>query len=162
VSEKVGVGDGAVGVTVGVLVDVAVSVGQIKVGVGVKVGVDGCAVGEDCGPVVSTLELDVGVFNGGEAASVGVISIPVNSSPVAHIPMKRPMERYLISARMMGGIFFVGGPIEGGGPVQRGGFDVEVDVIPFGFVPDDVFVVAALPDLYAVQVRVFPEPFGNA
>ena len=103
-SEKVGVGDGTVGVTVGVLEDVAVSVGRIKVGVGVKVGVDGCVVREDCGPGVNALVVDVRVVNGGEAATVGVISIPVNSSPVAHIPIIRPMERYLISERIVGGI----------------------------------------------------------
>jgi hypothetical protein len=49
----------------------------------------------------------VSVFVGTVAATVDGNNIPVSKRPVALIPMTSPMERYLISARMMDGIFVV-------------------------------------------------------
>ena len=102
--ERVGVGDGTVGVRVGVLVIVAVSVGWIKVGVGVYVLVSGGIVGVVCSDGVEAIGVDVGVSVGRDAARVGGTSIPANNKEVALKPTKRPMPRYLMSARIMGGI----------------------------------------------------------
>ena len=103
--ERVGVGDGTVGVRVGVLVIVAVSVGWIKVGVGVYVLVSGGIVGVVCGDGVEAIGVDAGVFVGREAVRVGGTRIPAKSIEVALKPMKSPRLRYLMSARIMGGIF---------------------------------------------------------
>ena len=94
----------------------------------------------DCGDGVEAIGVNVGVSVGREAARVGGTSIPANSMEVALKPMKRPRPRYLMSVRMMAGMLVVGGPIDG---IR---FDVKVDVIPFGFVADDMFVIIALPN----------------
>jgi hypothetical protein len=100
VSEKVGVGDGTVGVAVAISVAVAVEVGLINVGVGVYVLVGGRIVEVDAGVdvVAYALSVAVDVSVGRVAATLGGMTIPVKKRLVAHIPMKSPIDRYLISA----------------------------------------------------------------
>ena len=114
--------------------------------------VDGKIVGVDCGDGVETISVNDGVSAGSEAAIVGGTSIPAKSIEVPLKPMKRPRPRYLMSARMMAGMLVVGGPIKGVG------FDVKVDVIPFGFVADDMFVIIALPNGSAWRIQLFIYP----
>ena len=100
--------------------------------------------------------MGVDVSVGKDAARVGGTSIPANSMEVALSPMKSPMPRYLMSVRMVGGILVVGFPVDGIG------FDVEVDVIPFSFVTNDMFVIIALPNWSSCEFKsgIFPEPFA--
>jgi len=51
------------------------------------------------------MEVAVCVWVDCEDATAGGTSIPVNSSAVPLIPMKRPMDRYLTSARMAERVF---------------------------------------------------------
>jgi hypothetical protein len=101
VSAKVGVGEGTVGVTVGVFVSVAVNVGLINVGVDVYVFVGGKTVEVGCsvdgGRVGKTVIVSVGM---GITIVCGT-SIPVSKRAVTQIPMMNPIERYLISDRMI-------------------------------------------------------------
>ena len=132
-------GVGTVGVFDGVAVLVSV-LSRIYVGVGVNVDVGGRGVGDGCGVDVNAVGVDVGVSVGSDAATVGGTSIPANKNAVAPSPMKRPMARYLISERMADGVFFVRGPVDGIG------FDIAVDVLPFAFVANNMFVVVTLPN----------------
>ena len=103
VSEKVGVGDGTVGVTVAVSVAVAVEVGLINVGVGVYVLVGGRIVEVDVGAggEVYAVKVVVVVSVGGIAATLGGMTIPVKKRLVILIPMKSPIDRCLTSARLI-------------------------------------------------------------
>ena len=88
------------GVAVAVSVTVAVEVGLINVGVGVYVLVGGRIVGVDLSACVEVYALSaaVAVSVGWSATTLGGVTIPVNKKLVTHIPMKRPIDRYLISA----------------------------------------------------------------
>ena len=99
-SEKVGVGVGTVAVAVAISVAVAVEVGLINVGVGVYVLVGGWIVEVDAsaGVEVYALSAAVAVSVGWSATTLGGVTIPVNKKLVTHIPMKSPIDRYLISA----------------------------------------------------------------
>lgn len=61
------------------------------------------SVGRDDG--METIGVDVGVSVGNGAARVGGTSIPAKSMEVALKPMKRPRPRYLMSVRMVDGVF---------------------------------------------------------
>jgi hypothetical protein len=101
--DRDGVGEGTVGVRVGVYVGVGVPVGWMSVGVKVKVLVGGRRV--EVGWSVALNAVGVGegvsVFVGGEVVDVDGMSIPDNKIVVALIPMKRPIDRYLMLVRMM-------------------------------------------------------------
>lgn len=120
--DRVGVGDGTVGVIVGVFTLVAV-LSLINVGVGVYVLVGGRVVWVGSGVGVNAVGVGVGVSVGREAATVGGTNMPASNRNVAPSPMKRPMPRYLTSACTGGGVFLVGIPIVGIG------FDVAVDAV---------------------------------
>jgi hypothetical protein len=98
---SVGVGVGCEGVLVGVFVLVSVT-SRINVGVGVKVFVGGRIVGEGCGVDANSAGDRVKVSFGSELATDGGKINPARSNAVPANPMKRPMDRYLISARMVG------------------------------------------------------------
>ena len=85
------------------IVGVAVEAGLINVGVGVSVlvgrwimdvavisGVEVCAISEA-----------VAVTVGWSAAALGGVNNPVNKRLIAIIPMKRPIDRYVILARII-------------------------------------------------------------
>jgi hypothetical protein len=78
-------------------------------------GVDVYVVGVMVGVLV---KVDVPVRVG--VAMVGGTSIPVSKRPVVLIPMKNPMDRYLMSARIVTGIFNFCGSIEGMGSEEKG------------------------------------------
>jgi hypothetical protein len=82
---------------------VAVEVGPINVGVGVYVLIRGLSVELDVGAGVDvdTDSVAVVVSNGRAAATLGGMNIPVNKRPVTLIPMKRPIDRDLVSARFI-------------------------------------------------------------
>ena len=90
------------GVAVAISVAVAVEVGLINVGVGVYVLVGGriVEVDVDAGVDVEVYAVSMAVVVpiGWLAATPGGVTIPVNKKLVTHIPMKRPIDRYLISA----------------------------------------------------------------
>ena len=141
-------GVGTVGVFDGVAVLVSV-LSRIYVGVGVNVAVGRRGVGDGCGVEVDAVGVVKDVSVGRAAATVGGTSIPASRSAVAPSPMKRPIPRNLILLRMVDGIFLVVSPVDGIS------FDVEVDIVPFGIVPDDVFVVVALPNRCTRRIQTF-------
>jgi hypothetical protein len=89
-----------VGVALAISVAVGVEVGLINVGVGVYVLVGGWIVEVDAGAGVEVYALSaaVAVSVGWSATTLDGITIPVNKRLAAHIPMKSPIDRYLISA----------------------------------------------------------------
>lgn len=97
-----GVGEGTVGVRVGVCVGVVVPVGWMNVGVKVKVFVDILRVGVREAADTNSVDVEAAVTDCRELATVGGRSIPVNRSAVVPIPMKTPTERYFISALISG------------------------------------------------------------
>lgn len=80
----------------------AVEVGLVKVGVGVNVLVGGRCVDVDVGVGTEVYVVSVAVIVavGRVAATTGEMYIPVNKRPVALIPIKSPIDRYWISARI--------------------------------------------------------------
>ena len=61
----------------------------------------GRTVGVADGVDVEEVGVDVIVLVSGDVKPVGGMSIPVRSRPVAQIPIKSPVARYLIFARMV-------------------------------------------------------------
>ena len=85
---------------VAISVAVAVEVGLINVGVGVCVLVDERLVGVDVSAGIELYAVAVAVSVGWSAATLGGTSIPVNKRAIALIPMKSPIERRVVLARI--------------------------------------------------------------
>ena len=90
------------GVAETISVAVAVEVGLINVGVGVYVLVGGWIVGVDvsAGVKVYAVSVAVAVSVGWSATTLGGMNIPVKKRPIVLIPMKRLIDRDLVSARI--------------------------------------------------------------
>ena len=117
------------GVSATIGVAVAVEVGLINVGVGVYVLVGGRMVGVDvsAGVEVYATSAAVAVSVGWSATTLGGINIPVNKRPITLIPMKRLIDGYVASARLIRMllsatiIFRKGFPVEGFVSAGNGG-----------------------------------------
>ena len=87
--------------TIGVAVEV--EVGLINVGVGVNVLVGGRIVGVDvsAGVKVYVVSAVVAVSVGWSATTLGGMNIPVNKRPIVLILIKRLIDGYVVSARLI-------------------------------------------------------------
>ena len=94
---------GAEIVGVAVSVTMAVRVGLTTVGVGVYVLVGSWIVEEDvsAGVEVYAVSAAVAVSVGWSATTLGGMNIPVNKRPITLIPMKRLIDGYVVSARLV-------------------------------------------------------------